>query len=109
MARQTTSNMEVRQLSRVAHRIPHFGILQLSLYDGSVVEGIIRSQNIGSRSGKGVACTYCAALTLETIHGQYVTVDYLDILTFQDVYVQRCHEYESKGLLRIGEYPIENI
>lgn len=104
MARFTQSLKDVKHLVSVQGALPIAGIVQCTLANGEVVEGVIRGASQGNNGQylNPAAMQYYAEVTIEGLNGNTRTIDYLDIVAVADVWAQRSAAYADAGRIKIG-------
>lgn len=100
MPRFTRTIQDQKHLSTIAQTIQPFGIIEITLIDGQVFEGVIRRSSLGNNAGKG-GWQYYGEVEIETLQGQRVVIDYLDIQSTKDVWSSKSKNYEDAGLISI--------
>ncbi|MFG1213643.1 hypothetical protein V5F72_19360 [Xanthobacter flavus] len=104
MARLTESTFELQHLLELHNQVPIWGIVELVLMNGSVIEGVIISMKFANNAGStenGFPTRYSAEVTIKTISGKIFTVDYLDLKFARNVTDRRIDDYHKAGILRI--------
>lgn len=106
MARWTESQKDIETLVNVSNQIPFGGIAEITLINGTILEGIIHRQSQGNNAGRDGKWAYYGELELETKDRQRWVIDFLEIKSARNVWNEsKSKEYENLGLIEICEYP----
>ncbi|MGN8064911.1 hypothetical protein ACTJK4_24955 [Ralstonia sp. 22111] len=103
MSRLTTTVAEIRHLSDITRAMPLSGIIEVALHNGARIEGALRGSKVGNnfKSGMAAPTAYYADVTIQTLQGDWKTIDVLDIASVRDVWADRCDAYEAAGLIQV--------
>lgn len=103
MTRFTTTVAEVRHLSEITRAMPFSGIIQVALRNGTTTEGVIRGSSIGNNFQGGMLAptAFKADVTIQTLQGNWQTIDVLDIASVQNVWTDRRDAYVAAGLIKL--------
>jgi hypothetical protein len=69
MARWTENYQDQQHLAKIVEQMPIGGIVQITLCDGTTIEGVLRRMNIGNNAGRG-GWAYYGDCEIETIAHQ---------------------------------------
>ena len=103
MARLTQNDAEIRHLIEIVHKSPFTGILQITLKDGTVHEGVGRGGSVGNnfKSGMRGPTAYYAEETIQSLDGTMHTLDVLDMHSIVNVWEQKKQAYVDAGIITI--------
>jgi hypothetical protein len=89
------------RIARINQEMPIGGIVEITLTDGKIIEGILRRNNVGNNAGQG-GWQYYGECEIETKDNQRWVIDYLDIESARNAWSdEKAREYENLGLIKI--------
>ena len=101
MPRWTETYQDQVRIARVGKEMPIGGLVEITLIDGSRIEGVLHRTNMGNNAGQG-GWQYYGECEIQTKDGQRWVVDFLDIETARNVWSEdKAREYENLGIIKI--------
>ncbi len=101
MPRWTETISDQKHLTRMIHEMPIRMIVNITLKDGRILEGVLRRINVGNNAGEG-GWQYYGECEIETLDQKRWIIDYLDIKFVKDAWTDdKAAEYEKAGLITI--------
>ena len=104
MARLTIQKDELVKMRELSLKLAECAIVKLTMVNGLVVEGALRSQQNGNEEYNGQTHWY-GSIDVDTLTGERLHIDVLDIQSAINVWDERKDAYEQAGLIRIVELP----
>lgn len=101
MARFTQNDNEIRHLVEIERSAPLFGIVRITLVNGSVIEGVIRGASSGNNFQSGMLrpTAYKTERTIQSLDGTLHVVDTLDVKSIADIWEQKKQAYADAGII----------